>query len=266
MLKYSAHIGFLWAEIDDFYERFAAAMKAGFQGVEFSSPEKYDETRIAERLKSLDCELAVFNAPMGNIAAGEIGYLCVSGKEAEFERSVRESIARAQRLGAKQFMTAAGVVGKDMPRAKAEQLAIDNLRRVLPLLEKSNKRLLIEPVSHEIVPNFLAGSTSDGAALVEAIGSPHVRLELDLYHAGLMKEDIVDVWEKFGHLVTHIQIADVPGRHEPGTGALPVVPFLEAVARSNYAHHVGLEYHPQGSTADSLNWIPEAFRPRGMAH
>ena len=92
---------------------------------------------------------------------------------------------------------------------------------------------------------------------MEAAASPHVGLELDTYHAGLMQEDLLEVWSRFGRLVGHIQIADVPGRHEPGTGKLPIGPFLDAVGRSDYQDHVGLEYHPLGATADSLVWIAD---------
>lgn len=259
MLNYAAHIGFLWHELD-FYQRIAAAREAGFQAIELTSPEKYDEQRLSVEMRASRMALSCFVAPLGNVAGGEVGFMCVPGKEARFEETVRESIERAGRLNCRRFMAATGVVTAGMTRAQAEQKALDNLRAVLPLLEQADLRLMIEPIDRSIVANFLVNSTADGAAMVEAVGSPRVQLEYDLYHAGLMGDDLVDTWGRYGHLVGHIQIADVPGRHEPGTGKLPVRDFLAAVERSGYRDYVSLEYHPAGATGDSLAWIAPQLR------
>lgn len=259
MPKFAANLSMLWPELD-VYDRFGAAARAGFSRVEILFVHALDHDRIEDQLKEHDLELVLFDPHPGNWEAGERGLLSLPGREAEFLKSIEDAIETAQQLGTRRLNAIAGVLPAGVSRADAERTALENLRKTAPLAEKADVYLLIEPINNVDMPGYFADSIERGVALVEAAAHPNVRLQLDQYHVGMMGGDARAELRKYAPLVEHVQIADVPGRHEPGTGQQPITEFLRDLDAVGYRGVVGLEYRPLGSTEDALEWLPRERR------
>jgi hydroxypyruvate isomerase len=257
--KFAANLSMLWPELD-IYDRFAAAAAAGFSRIEILFVHALDHDRVQSQLKQHDLELVLFDPAPGNWEAGERGTLSLPGREAEFLHSIEEAIATAQHFGTRRLNAIAGVLPPGIDRADAERTAVENLRKAAPLAEKAGVFLLIEPINNVDMPGYIADSVERGVALVEAANNPNVRLQLDQYHVGMMGGDARQELRKYAPLVEHVQIADVPGRHEPGTGQQPIAEFLSDLDAVGYRGAVGLEYRPLGSTEDALAWLPRERR------
>ena len=144
-----------------------------------------------------------------------------------------------------------------MSRDQARETAIANLTRVEPLVREAGITLLVEAINNIDMPGYWANTVAAAADLVQTVSSPNVRLQLDQYHAAMAGEDALDCLRRYFPLIRHVQIADVPGRHEPGTGTQPIGEFLRELDRLGYDGFVGLEYRPLVDTASSLEWIRE---------
>ena len=261
MTRFAANLSMLWQDADP-YERFRLAAEAGFSRVEMLFPHQLDTDRVEGLLRDLGLEMVLFDPAPGDWAGGERGLLCLPGREAEFLATVRAAIALAGRLGTRKINALAGILPEATSREAGERTAIGNLIAATPLVEAAGITLLVEAINSIDMPGYFADTIERAAALVEAAGSAAVRLQLDQYHVAMMGGDPIEALERYGGLVRHVQIADVPGRHEPGTGAYPMSAFLAALDASGYEGVVGLEYRPLGSTADSLAWLPRDARAR----
>jgi hydroxypyruvate isomerase len=186
--------------------------------------------------------------------------LSLPGREAEFMDSVREALRTAKLFGTRRLNAIAGVLPAGVKREDAERTAVANLKQAAPLVQDEGVFLLIEPINNVDMPGYLADSVGRGVALVERAEHPSVRLQLDQYHVGMMGGDARVELRKYADLVQHVQIADVPGRHEPGTGQQPIAEFLADLDSVGYTGAVGLEYRPLGSTDDALSWLPREQR------
>ncbi len=249
----------LWPELD-IYDRFRAAADAGFTRIEILFVHELDHSRIADLLKQHGLELVLFDPAPGNWQAGERGLLSLPGREAEFMRSIEEALKTAQRFGTKRLNAIAGVLPHGVTRGDAERTAVDNMRKAAPLAEQAGVKLLIEPINNVDMPGYFADSVAKGVDLIDAVDHPALRLQLDQYHVGMMGGDARAELRKHFRLVEHVQIADVPGRHEPGTGQQAIPEFLAELDAAGYTGAVGLEYRPLGSTDDALKWLPREQR------
>jgi hydroxypyruvate isomerase len=254
MPRFAANLSMLWPELD-VYDRFGAAATAGFSRVEILFVHALDQARVAGLLKEHGLELVLFDPAPGNWDAGERGLLSLPGREEEFQRSIRDAVAAAGVFGTRRLNAIAGVPPEGISREAAEQTAIDNLRQAAPLAEQAGVMLLVENINTVDMPGYFADTVERAAALVQAVDRPNVRLQLDQYHVGMMGGDARAALREYRDLVEHAQIADVPGRHEPGSGQQPIPEFLADLDSLGYAGAVGLEYRPSSSTEAALSWL-----------
>ncbi len=259
MPPFAANLSMLWPELD-VYDRFRAAAEAGFSRVEILFVHALDRERVARLLTDHALELVLFDPYPGNWEAGERGLLSLPGREDEFAQSITDALAAAKRFGTRRLNAIAGVPPPGMSRADAEATAIANLRRAAPLAEAAGVQLLVENINTVDMPGYFADTPERAAALVQAVDRRAVRFQLDQYHVGMMGGDPLDAFRRYRALVEHVQIADVPGRHEPGTGQQPIREFLAALDEGGYTGAVGLEYRPSASTDAALAWLPRGQR------
>jgi hydroxypyruvate isomerase len=257
--RFAANLSMLWPELD-VYDRFGAAAQAGFTRVEILFVHALDHDRVARLLKEHALELVLFDPAPGNWDAGERGLLSLPGREEEFQASIRDALAAARVFGTQRLNAIAGVLPAGTRREAAEQTAIANLRQAAPLAAQAGVMLLVENINTTDMPGYFADTADRAAALVQAVDRPNVRLQLDQYHVGMMNGDPGAALRTYRELIEHVQIADVPGRHEPGTGHQPINEFLAELDTLAYPGTVGLEYRPNTTTEAALAWLPRAQR------
>ncbi len=257
--RFAANLSMLWQEADP-YDRFRLAAEAGFSRVEMLFPHQLDVDRVEALLREIGLEMVLFDPAPGDWAAGERGLLCLPGRADEFLVTVRDAIALAERLGTRKLNALAGILPAGVSREEGERTAVANLRAAAPLVETAGITLLVEAINSIDMPGYFADTIERAAGLVTAAESPGVRLQLDQYHVAMMGDDPIAALHRYHGLVRHVQIADLPGRHEPGTGSHPIRGFLDELGAIGYGGVVGLEYRPLGSTADSLAWLPPDAR------
>jgi hydroxypyruvate isomerase len=257
--RFTANLTMLWQELP-VLERFGAAADAGFRRVEILFVHDLDAAAVERNLRELDLDLVLFDPRPGDWSSGERGLLSVPGREEEFLETVREAIRAATRFGTRRINALAGIPPAGVAHEQAKRTAMANLRAASRLVEKAGITLLVEAINTIDIPGYFASTADIAAELVTAADSPNVRLQLDQYHVGMMGHDARAVLRRYFPLVAHVQIADVPGRHQPGTGQQPIVGFLSDLDELGYGGSVGLEYRPLGTSDDSLSWLPRELR------
>jgi hydroxypyruvate isomerase len=254
MLKFGANLTFLYSEYD-FLDRFAAAAKAGFRGVEYISPYEYPKERIAELLAQHGLSQVLFNLPAGDWAKGERGIACHPGRLGEFQDGVGRAIEYAQALGCRQVNCLAGIAEADVPRERQHAALVANLKFAALKLKEAGVKLLIEPVNTRDIPGFYLTRSQQALEVIDEVGSDNLYLQYDVYHMQVMEGDLAHTIETHLARIAHMQIADNPGRHEPGTGEINY-PFLFAlIERLGYQGWIGCEYKPRTTTDESLGWM-----------
>lgn len=259
MPRYAANLSMLWPERDPL-ERFQLAAQSGFRRVEMLFPHQLDTGRVAEALAGNGLEMVVFDPHPGDWAAGERGLLSLPGREGECLETIHAAVELAGKLGAPRLNCLAGLVPEGASPDRCLDVARENLRRAAPVVREAGLTLLVEPINTVDMPGYAVDTLEKGAALVESVGDPVVRLQLDQYHVAMAGGDAIDGLRRYFALVDHVQVADVPGRGQPGTGEAPIPTFLEELDRLGYRGIVGLEYKPQGTTEESLAWLPISAR------
>ncbi|MHB8612021.1 MAG: hydroxypyruvate isomerase family protein [Candidatus Dormibacteraceae bacterium] len=213
----SANLSMLWPELD-VYDRFAAASAAGFRLVEMGFPYLLNTKRVERLLAEHDQKMVLFDPPAGDWDAGERGVLAIPGRETDFEKGIRRSLKLARRLGTTMFNCLAGILPKGVTPEQAAETAIGNLRRMAPVAQDAGVVLLVEGINSIDLPGFVVDTVAGSAAMVLLVGHPNVRLQLDVYHMAMAGDDPVAALRAYFSMVAHVQIADMPGRHQPGTG------------------------------------------------
>jgi hydroxypyruvate isomerase len=254
MLNFSANLTFLFNE-QDFLDRFGAAARAGFKGVEFHFPYDFDKAVLAEVVLTSGVEVVLFNLPAGNWAAGERGIACLPERKAEFQEGVGRAIDHAEALGCTRLNCLAGIAAGD--RDRAMETLVDNLRFAAAATQRAGIRLLLEPLNNRDNPGFLMPTTTQALQVLDAVGSRNLQVQYDVYHAQVMEGDLTRTLETHLARIGHIQIADNPGRHEPGTGEIRFPFLFERLEHFGYAGWIGCEYKPSGATLDSFGWLAE---------
>lgn len=260
MPRFCANISMLFTE-SDFQDRFDAAAQAGFKGVEFHYPYAFDAAMLAERAQRAGVEVVLFNLPPGNVDKGDRGLACLPSRMSEFRDSVGQAIAYAKVLGCRRLHMLSGVVPEPARNAKRlapEQLRetyISNLRFAAGELGRAGIKLHIEPINTRAMPGMYLRYSSQALALMDEAAVDNVWLQYDLFHMQIMEGDLAHSIKTHLARIGHMQIADVPARHEPGTGEINF-PFLFAHIDSlGYEGWIGAEYNPSGRTVDSLGWL-----------
>jgi len=256
MPKFSANLSMLFGE-HDFLDRFDAAARAGFQGIEYIGPYDHAPDVVAARLKKNGLSQVLFNLPPGDWAKGERGIAVLPDRVEEFRAGVDKAITYAKALGCPQVNCLAGIAPAGVDRATLEDVFAENLKYAASRLKEAGIRLLIEPINTLDIPGFFLTNTKQALALIEKVSSDNLYLQYDIYHMQIMEGDLARTIEANLGRIAHIQLADNPGRHEPGTGEINY-PFLyEHLDRIGYAGWVGAEYKPKAGTDEGLGWFRE---------
>ena len=259
MPKFAANLSMLWPELE-VYDRFRAAADAGFKRVEILFVHVLDQQRVANLVRDLGLELVLFDPAPGDWEAGERGLACIPGREEEFRKTVRHAIETARLFGTPRLNALVGIKPPDVDEATARNTLVENLTEMSGPAQDAGVMLLVENINTTDMPGYFASSVDCAAEIVNAVDRPNVRVQLDQYHVGMMGGDALELMRRYRDLVEHVQIADVPGRHEPGTGQQPIPAFLDELDTLGYGGAVGLEYRPRGATEAALAWLPRARR------
>lgn len=257
MPNFAANLTFLWTE-HPFLDRFEHAARAGFRGVEFHFPYKLDSYAIKSRLDVFRLTPVLHNLPVGDTNSGEFGLACVPGRETDFKSHVAAAIEYALKLGTLRCNCLVGNVAEGADLREVEAVLIRNLRYAGREFSKVGLALMVEPLNNIDMPRFALNTAAETIAILDQVGLDNVKLQYDFYHMHLMGDDIAQVLPKllqFPARIGHVQFADAPGRHEPGTGEIPFAPLLSQLDQLGYQGWVAAEYRPSGLTNDSLRWL-----------
>jgi len=253
MPRFAANLTMLFTEVP-FLDRFELAAQAGFKAVEFLFPYAWPVQEVRSRLDANGLTLALHNLPGGDWDTGERGIACLPDRVDEFRAGVGRAIGYACTLGVSQLNCLAGKAPAGVDGATLRRTFVENLRYASKELKKSGLNLLIEPVNTFDIPEFYLSRTSQAVDLLGEVGRDNVFLQYDIYHAQRMEGELAATIKKHFALIRHVQIADNPGRNEPGTGEI-AFPFLfDLLDRLGYEGWIGCEYKPAASTAAGLSW------------
>ena len=256
MPRFAANLTMLFTEYP-FPERIGRAAAAGFRGVEILLPYDEDTDRIATELKRHDVELVNFNLPLGNMAAGDRGFANDPRRIQEFEAGVAQALDLARQLGSKRVNCIAGRMLSDVPVHDQWETLRRNLDYAASAAAERQVMQLIEPLNTIDNPGFIICSPHRAFSLIEEVGHPNLKVEYDLYHAQKMEGNLATTIRDHIGQIGHVQIADNPGRHEPGTGEINFPFMFTVLDEAGYDGWVSLEYNPSGRTEDSFGWMPQ---------
>jgi hydroxypyruvate isomerase len=253
MPKLAANLTMLFGDVD-FLDRFGAAAGAGFRGVEFLFPYAYEAPVLKGRLREHGLTQVLHNLPAGDWAAGERGIACLPDRVEEFEAGVGKAIAYATTLECNRVNCLAGILPKTVDPDAARQTFVRNLRYAAPRFEAAGITLLIEPINTRDMPGFFLSSTRQALDVIDDVASKNLWVQYDIYHMQTMGEDVAATIEEHLSRIAHLQLADVPDRHEPGTGDIDFGALLTHIDRIGYTGWIGCEYIPKTTTVDGLGW------------
>jgi hydroxypyruvate isomerase len=262
MPRFNANLTMLFTE-RPFLDRFEAAAKAGFTGVEYLFPYDFAVDDLVQRLKAHGLTQVLHNMPAGDWAGGERGIAILPGRADEFKAGVEKAIAYATALGCKQVNCIAGIAPAGIERPVLEETFIANLRFAAGRLKQAGIKLLIEAINPIDIPGFFLNTTAQALDIIARTGSDNLFMQYDIYHMQITEGDLALTMERNISMIPHVQLADNPGRHEPGTGEINY-PFLFAhLDRIGYSGWVGAEYRPMTTTEASLGWFEAARTAQG---
>ncbi|MDD2744059.1 MAG: hydroxypyruvate isomerase [Rhodocyclaceae bacterium] len=255
MPKFAANLSFLFTD-SPFAERFARAAAAGFRGAEYLFPYEYPSHQVADWLRAADLEQVLFNLAPGDWAAGERGLACLPQRQGEFAESVEQALNYAVVLDCQRLHCMAGLRPDGVDAALLEATYIANLRYAADRLATIGATLMIEPINSRVdMPGYWLDSVDQAFRLQKAVDRNNVKVQYDIYHAQIIAGDLARTLEANIEQIGHIQIADNPGRHEPGTGEINYPFLFELLDRLGYEGWVGCEYKPLTTTEAGLGWL-----------
>lgn len=254
MPRFAANLSMMFNEVP-FLERFARARAAGFEGVEFLFPYAFDPSEVADALASSGLTQALFNMAPGDWEGGERGMACIPGREQEFEEGVEQALVYARALKCPRLHCMAGFVPLGVDPSEAERTYTRNLAYAAERLAADDITLLIEPINHRDMPGYLLSRQDHARGIIERAHLDNLRLQFDIYHCQIVHGDLMRWMQALLPIIGHVQIADVPERHEPGSGEINYPNVLAELDRLGYQGWVGCEYRPAGVTEDGLGWM-----------
>ncbi|MET0266570.1 MAG: hydroxypyruvate isomerase [Duganella sp.] len=253
MPKFAANLSMLFTEAP-FLERFSLARAHGFEAVEFLFPYAYEASQIAEQLQASGLQLVLFNLPGGDAEAGDRGMACDPGRVEEFRAGVHSALAYALALGVRQLHCMAGKLAAGVRPELARTTYLDNLRYAAEVLQPHGINVLIEPINHYDIPGYFLNYSRQALAIIAEANCPNLFLQYDVYHMQRMEGELSNTIRANLAVIRHMQIADTPGRHEPGTGEINYRHLLALLDEIGYQGWIGCEYIPSAGTSASLNW------------
>jgi hydroxypyruvate isomerase len=250
MPKFAANLSMMFTELP-FLDRFAAAAKAGFKGVEFLFPYEFPASELASRLKDNGLSLVLFNLPPGDFAKGERGLAALPGREAEFDAAVARALEYAQALACPRLHVMAGLVHQGASRA----LYVANLRKAARRAAAAGIDIIIEPINTRDIPGYFLNRTSEARAVIYEAGEPNLGLQFDIYHRQVMEGDVATAIREYAPLTRHYQLAGPPDRGEPDWGELNYPYLFRLIDETGFDGWIGCEYKPRHGTLEGLKWI-----------
>ena len=259
MPRFAANLSMLWPELG-FLDRFGAAARAGFDALEFLFPYAHEPSRLADLLGTHRLLQALFNMPPGNWDAGERGIGCHPKRIGEFQDGVGTAIEYARALGCGRLHAMAGVRPAGASEEALRDTYVANLRFAARELAKHGLTLLIEAINTRDIPGYYLTTSRQAFDIMDEVGAPNLHFQYDIYHMQIMQGDLAPTIERHLARIGHMQLADTPGRHEPGTGEVNVDNLLATLERVGYRGVVSLEYWPSPGCADPFAWLPRERR------
>ncbi len=253
MPRFAANLWFLFEELP-MLERFGAAAEAGFEGVEMQFPYQWPKRDLAARLADHGLEQVLINSPPGDRAKGERGIAALPGREREFRDSIAIAIDYAGALGCRNLHVMAGVPDNATPQERALAAFADNLLFAAETCGRCGVRVLVEALNAADAPGYLIGTAAAARAVIERVDHDNLYLQYDLYHGAMTGDDLIATVRDNLDVIGHMQVADVPGRHEPAGGSVDWPALFAAVDDCGYEGWIGCEYRPQAGTREGLGW------------
>ena len=263
MTSYLVNCSILFTELP-LAERPAAAREAGFDAVEFwwpfdrSVPTNQEMADFVAAVRDAGVRLVGLNFPAGDMPGGDRGLVSWPGRSEEFRAGVECAVSIGEQLGVRAFNALYGNRLDGVDGAEQDRLAVDNLAFAAAAADRIGATVLVEPVSG--APRYPLLTAVDALSVVGRVPADNIRLLADLYHLSVNGDDVDAVIARYAGEIGHVQVADAPGRHQPGTGRLPIGRWLTALDEAGYAGSVGLEYVPKGRSAASFGWLPRDER------
>ena len=254
MPRFAANLTMLFNE-HDFLDRFGAAAKAGFKAVEFLFPYAYPVAELQQRLQAHGLKLVLHNLPAGNWEAGDRGMACDPQRVDEFRAGVARGIEYGTALGVPQLNCLAGKVPQGADYGTVRRTFVANLRFAAAQFKKAGLKLLIEPINRFDIPGFYLNTTAHALSILDEVGADNAFVQYDIYHAQRMEGELANTLQQQLARIGHIQLADNPGRHEPGSGEINYAFLFAHLDRIGYTGWVGCEYKPAARTEDGLGWM-----------
>jgi hydroxypyruvate isomerase len=249
MPRFAANLSFMFAEVP-FLDRFEAAAKAGFKGVEYLFPYEWPAQELRSRLEANGLTQALFNAPAGDFASGDRGLAAIPGREAEFEASIAKALDYAAALACPRIHVMPGLRHHGARRA----VYIANLRKAARMAARQGVDVIIEPINQRDIPGFFLATTDQARGVIHEVGESNIGLQFDLYHRQIQEGDTAMAIREFGHLARHYQIASPPDRGEPDDGEMNYAFLFREIDASGFTGWVGCEYKPRRGTVEGLAW------------
>lgn len=253
MPRFAANLTMLFGE-KPFLDRFAAAKAAGFSGVEYLFPYDYDKADLREQLDEHGLVQVLHNLPAGNWAAGERGIAILPDRVDEFRDGVARAIGYAKALDCRQLNCLVGIAPRDADPFEMNEVLVENLRFAADALARERIKLLVEPINTLDIPGFFLNKTEQAVQLIADVRSSNLFIQYDIYHMQVMEGDIARSLQKHLPRIAHVQLADNPGRNEPGTGEINYPFLFRHLDTLGYRGWVGCEYKPKTTTIDGLGW------------
>ena len=253
MPKLAANLSLLFPQMD-FLDRFAAAARSGFRYAEYQLPYAWPASAIAERADAARIEVVLHNVPAGDAAKGDRGIACLPERKNEFREGVERAIEYARLVRCPRLNCLAGIAPQDAPRARHFDTLIENVKFAAARLKTAGIRLMLEPVNTRTVPGFFLTGSRQAIEVLDAARSDNAWLQYDIFHMQIMEGDLARTIERLLPRIGHMQLADVPHRHEPGTGEINFDFLLRHIDQIGYAGWIGCEYNPKGDTSEGLAW------------
>jgi 2-dehydrotetronate isomerase len=250
MPRFCANLSFMFNEVP-FADRFEAAAKAGFKGVEFLNPFEIPKDDLVARLKGNGLTPALFNMAHGDWTKGERGMSAIPGREAEFDKAVGSALEVAQATGCKRVFAMAGLKHQGATRAAY----VANLKRAAKMAAGYGIDVIIEPINTRDIPGYFLNTTGEARSIIHEVAEPNLGLQFDLYHRQIMEGDVAMAIREFGPLARHYQIASPPDRGEPDDGEMNYAYLFKLIDETGFKGWVGCEYRPRKDTVEGLKWV-----------
>ncbi|CAL7952232.1 unnamed protein product [Xylocopa violacea] len=253
-LKFATNLSFMFTETPSIIERYKLAKEAGFKAVESGFPFGFSVKEVSEAKKNAGVEQILINVFTGDVSKGELGFAAIPGEEENFKKSINLTIEYAKALNCKKIHVMSGKVNQIT--SSNDDVYVKNLQYAVEKFQKEGIIGVIEPINNITVPNYYMNSFQKGLDVVKKINSPNLKLQLDIFHLQHICGNITENIKKLLPYTGHVQIAQVPDRHEPDTpGEIDYKYILSILEKEGYNEYIGLEYRPKSSSKGGLNWI-----------